>query len=56
MSRFLTFIIAVSTIGFLSGVFANDANTGGHVGIIRTLSSYTLGKTGLHAGDLQVRD
>ncbi len=38
------------TIALSSTLRANDVNTGGQVGIVRTLSSYTLGKMGLHLG------
>lgn len=43
------------TLGILimvlcSSVLGNDVGTGGQVGIVRTLSSYTLGRTGLHCG------
>lgn len=43
-------VLLLVIIGLYSLASANDANTGGQVGIVRTLSSYTLGKTGLHVG------
>ncbi|MBN1307467.1 MAG: OmpA family protein [Chitinispirillaceae bacterium] len=50
MQRFRMIACVVTTSVFTSALMANDVNTGGQVGIVRTLSSYTLGKTGLHAG------
>ena len=50
MHRFRITVCVMMSVVFSSVLRANDVNTGGQVGIVRTLSSYTLGKTGLHAG------
>lgn len=43
------FVILICSI-LPQTTFANDANTGGQAGVVRTLSSPTMGKTALHAG------
>jgi OOP family OmpA-OmpF porin len=50
MRRFRRVVVSALVVAFSSVLLANDVNTGGQVGIVRTLSAYTLGKTGLHAG------
>ena len=50
MHRFRMIVSVILTAALSFVVWANDVNTGGQRGIIRTLSSYTLGETGLHAG------
>jgi outer membrane protein OmpA-like peptidoglycan-associated protein len=50
MQRFRFMCSLVLTCLVVSGLRANDVNTGGQEGIVRTLSAYTLGKTGLHLG------
>ncbi len=46
--RFVVIFFIFSSLFFR--VFSNDINTGGHRGIIRTLSAETLGKTGFNFG------
>ncbi|MCX7726536.1 MAG: hypothetical protein N2053_06775 [Chitinispirillaceae bacterium] len=43
-------LCCIAAVIISSTTFANDVNNGGHVGIVRTLSAHTNGKTGLHAG------
>ncbi|MBN1575293.1 MAG: OmpA family protein [Chitinispirillaceae bacterium] len=50
MHRFRMIACVTAATLFSSALRANDVNTGGQVGIVRTLSSSTLGKTGLHLG------
>lgn len=50
MNRFYLSSVCMLLVVCIFTVRANDVNTGGQKGILRTLSSYTLGKTGLNTG------
>ncbi|MBN1578881.1 MAG: hypothetical protein JW913_20135, partial [Chitinispirillaceae bacterium] len=42
--------LTVIFVAGISSIYANDINTGGQKGIVRTLSTETLGKTGFNLG------
>ncbi len=50
MDRFRASAAVVYIVAFVSFLRADDAGTGVPADIVRSLSSYTLGKTGLHMG------
>lgn len=50
MMKITVLLLALLIIGSADQVNANDAGSGGHEALVRTLSSYTLGKTGLNVG------
>lgn len=50
MVRLRSLMLILLVAGWSTAIWSNDANTGGHVGLVRTLSANTLGKTGFHTG------
>ena len=42
--------LGIAVLLFSTVVFANNMNTGGQKGVVRSMSSYTLGLTGINVG------